>query len=416
MKKLLLFLVCAVFYLKRIEAFFITTGYKPWIIPIFDGRSTSIRKNDPPHNHPISSPCWDRTNVILFMGKGDGKKKRQKKSSSPGGGSSSPAEPAPLRVTSNSNIPVKAQLRWAKLNKEYKKQQSNPGFRQKRVARTSYRRAWAEEEIEQKAEERKRKGQDPDWDVILNRNASSPLVIVDGYNIIHKWARLKKQMNKGDPARARQLLIDDLENLASLKGWRIEAVFDGMRRSTTGPLGEGPGDKPSRLDREASKSLTKHGVRIVYSGIGMEADTYIEARCMKAKNETNGALTSSFIVATDDAMIRLAGQNAGAWCMGADRFVDELKAVRAGMSYRVEAAMAKVNGHAVRPEKLRNTVATNRRFGRNSVVIEDKRNRTKVKKQDELLPIYNVTVEVEDEDGTTPWWAQLPTDSNPYRD
>ena len=34
-----------------------------------------------------------------------------------------------------------------------------------------------EEEIEQKAEERRRKGQDPDWDVILNRTAVSPLVV-----------------------------------------------------------------------------------------------------------------------------------------------------------------------------------------------------------------------------------------------
>ena len=34
-----------------------------------------------------------------------------------------------------------------------------------------------EEEIEEKAEERRRKGQDPDWDVILNRTAASPLMV-----------------------------------------------------------------------------------------------------------------------------------------------------------------------------------------------------------------------------------------------
>ena len=34
-----------------------------------------------------------------------------------------------------------------------------------------------EEEIEVKAEERKRRGQEPDWDVILNRTASSPLMV-----------------------------------------------------------------------------------------------------------------------------------------------------------------------------------------------------------------------------------------------
>ena len=35
----------------------------------------------------------------------------------------------------------------------------------------------AEEQIEEKKEERKRKGQDPDWSVILNRTASPPLLV-----------------------------------------------------------------------------------------------------------------------------------------------------------------------------------------------------------------------------------------------
>ncbi len=51
-------------------------------------------------------------------------------------------------------------------------------------------------------------------------------------------------------------------------------------------------------------------------------------------------------------MIRLAGENAGALCMGSERFVNELKAVKKVVAHRVEAAMAMVNGHAMRPEKL----------------------------------------------------------------
>eukprot|EP00523_Entomoneis_sp_CCMP467_P010597 CAMPEP_0168739310 /NCGR_PEP_ID=MMETSP0724-20121128/11390_1 /TAXON_ID=265536 /ORGANISM="Amphiprora sp., Strain CCMP467" /LENGTH=303 /DNA_ID=CAMNT_0008786695 /DNA_START=611 /DNA_END=1522 /DNA_ORIENTATION=- len=303
------------------------------------------------------------------------------------------------------------------MNQEYRKQQSNPGFRQKRVVRTKFRRTMTEEEMDLKAEERRRKGQDPDWDVILSRNAVSPLVIVDGYNIIYKWARLKKHMTKGDTSRARQLLIDDLENLASLKGWRIEVVFDGTRRSTVGPLGHGPGEKPTRLDRESKASLSKHGVRVVYSGVGMEADTYIESRCAKAKNVTEGELTGSFIVATDDAMIRMAGQSAGAWCMSADRFVNELKAVKAGMSYRVEAAVAKVNGHGVRPAQLRHTAPT--RF-RNSAVIEDKRNKTKAESEATLSTNEDtectIDIQVHETEDGIPWWAQVSPDANPYRD
>ena len=51
-------------------------------------------------------------------------------------------------------------------------------------------------------------------------------------------------------------------------------------------------------------------------------------------------------------MIRLAGESAGALCMSSERFVNELKAVKKSVAHRVEAAMAKVNGQAMRPEKL----------------------------------------------------------------
>jgi predicted RNA-binding protein with PIN domain len=234
---------------------------------------------------------------------------------------------------------------------------------------------------------------------------------VDGYNIIHKWPRLKKHMSKGDTQRARQLLVEDLENLRSIKGWRIEVVFDGALKSIKGPLGDGPGRtaraKPS--DRALNKEVSKHGVRVVYTGVGVEADSYIEARCAKAKNVTSGKLTGSFIIATDDSMIRLAGQSAGAMCMSADRFVDELKSMKKAIEYRVEAAMAKVNGSVIRPEKLRGTSIHVGRFGRGSIVVEDKRNRTKAKKlkAEEYYEIdLNITVE-EDENGI-PWWAQVP--------
>jgi predicted RNA-binding protein with PIN domain len=324
---------------------------------------------------------------------------------------------APQRVSTNINIPIRRQIRFAQMHKEYAKQ-SSPGFRApKKMERTKYRRSWDEEEIEEKAEERRRKGQNPDWDVILSRTASSPLVIVDGYNIIYKWPRLKKHMIKGDTQRARQLLIDDLENLRTLKGWRIECVFDGTRRSTVGPLGQGPGSSssPTRSDRTTKASVTKHGVRQVFTGVGVEADTYIEARCAQAKNVTEGQYTGSFIVATDDAMIRLAGQNAGAMCMGAERFVDELKAVKKAVEYRVEAAVAKVNGHSIRPEKLRGTHF--RRFGKGSALVEDKRNQTKSSKKKEEVEYEEVNLDdivVEEDENGVPWWAILPNKTKPY--
>jgi predicted RNA-binding protein with PIN domain len=356
------------------------------------------------------------------MGKGDGKKKRKKNKSALAISSSSVTSAAdsqspPQRVTNDINIPVRHQIRWAQMKKEASRQAS-PGYRKPKVVRTSYRRTWDEEEIELKREERKRKGQEPNWDVILNQTASSPLVIVDGYNIIHKWSRLKKHMIKGDPARARQLLIDDLENLRVTKSWRIECVFDGAGKSRTGPLG----DTTKRAmtvapaDRASTKDVSKYGVRVVFTGSGVEADTYIEARCAEAKSVTEGILTRSFIVATDDAMVKMAGQSAGAMLMSATRFVDELKAVKAAVSYRVEAAVAKANGHAIRPEKLRGTYF--HKFGRGSVLIEDKRNRPKKNKNkeddQEVDKSLLTDIEVEVDETGIPWWAKVP-DQNKFK-
>ena len=269
-----------------------------------------------------------------------------------------------------------------------------------------------EEEIEQKKEERKKRGQDINWDIVLNQTKASPLVIVDGYNIIYSWARLKKHMVKGDPQRARQLLVDDLENLRSLKGWRIEVIFDGTRKSLVGPLGHGVTGSKTRVttaDRANNIEQSKHGVRVVYTGRGVEADSYIQGRCYNAKQVTGGHLTGNFIVATDDGLIRIAGQSAGAMCMSAGRLVGELKAVKKSISHRVEAAMAKVNGLPMRPEKLRGTYVHT--FGRGSVVIVDKRKQKQerlAKKQKAAAQRKKLEREVGNNLETTIDWMQTP--------
>jgi uncharacterized protein len=369
---------------------------------------------------------YNRNSVILYMAKGDGKKRRKKAteiaSSPTANAKASPSlsntpspSPPPLRVTTNINIPIRHQLRMAQFNKELRSSESTSSFRSpKKLERTKYRRTWDEEEIELKAIERRKKGQDPDWAVILNQTQASPLLIVDGYNIIHKWPRLKKHLSKGDLQRARQLLLDDLETMQAMKGWRIECVFDGARRSLVGPLGVGPGGTTatSRMDQATSMHVSQHGVRVVYTGMGTDADAYIEARCSQAKQVTHGQLTRSFLLATDDAMLRLAGQNAGALCLSADRFVDELKALRKTVDYQVEAAVAKVNGVAMRPESLRGTHIHVSRFGRRSVLIEDKRNRTKTRRQQQPELEVVVPVVSKEEASGIPWWAQVPNQTS----
>jgi len=326
----------------------------------------------------------------LEMAKGDGKKKRTKKEKSedPSRTSTTTAiSPIPQRVTSDINIPVRHQIQWAKMKKEYERA-STSSFKAKNV-KTAYRKKLDPELEEEKKLERAKRGQDPDWDVILNSTIAAPLVIVDAYNIIHQWPRLKKWMSKGELRRARDMLVQDCEELRHMKGWRIEIVFDGAGKSTTGPLGDQPGTSntrgvevgdlmPQKLtmsDRASKASVTDHGVRVVYSGVGSSADGYIEARCAEARKVTDGKITGSLIVASNDNMVRLAGQSAGAYCMSADRFVNELKALRMVVKFRVEAALARANGREERPAKLIGQAHPNL-FRSNQFIIEDKRKKS----------------------------------------
>jgi YacP-like NYN domain len=245
-----------------------------------------------------------------MMGKGDGKKKRPKKQKqsqtlSPPSVLSSSSMSQPHRVSTDINIPIRRQIAFGKINKQYRESlsSSSSSFRQtsrsggssiggtpKPLPRTKFRKVLDEETIQQKALERQRKGQDPD-----------SLVFVDGYNIIHKWSRLKKHMTRGDLEKARQLLLDDLEQLASIKRWRIECVFDGggnnPRLNNLGngalvSIGKGKNafqgsistSSSSQSDTAPSKSVysKQNMVRVIFTGRGVEADSYIEGRCADA--------------------------------------------------------------------------------------------------------------------------------------
>lgn len=78
------------------------------------------------------------------MGKGDGKKKRKKASASGSNNNNSsaatPPTPQPLRVTNDSLVPVRRQIRWAQMKKEAERN-SGTSFRQTNVKRTKYRKS-----------------------------------------------------------------------------------------------------------------------------------------------------------------------------------------------------------------------------------------------------------------------------------
>jgi hypothetical protein len=87
---------------------------------------------------------------LITMNKGDGKQKRKKKDASSSTSSSSlpspsspPVQPTAPRVSTDINVPIRRQIQYGKLNKQYREQSGNTAFRQnKKFTRSKYRRSW----------------------------------------------------------------------------------------------------------------------------------------------------------------------------------------------------------------------------------------------------------------------------------
>eukprot|EP00968_Pinguiococcus_pyrenoidosus_P000030 scaffold4_cov247-Pinguiococcus_pyrenoidosus.AAC.6 len=52
-------------------------------------------------------------------------------------------------------------------------------------------------------------------------------LFVDGLNVINKWPKLKKRLNRGEFALARALLEQDMDGVAAMRGWNVKIVYDG---------------------------------------------------------------------------------------------------------------------------------------------------------------------------------------------
>ena len=95
-----------------------------------------------------------------------------------------------------------------------------------------------------------------------------------------------------------------------MKGWRNEVVFDGLGGVHLIHL--------VMILVEVERMKWYPNQRVVYLGVGMSADGYIEERCMEVKKVTKGEITGSLIIARDDNMIQTVANSVGAIFMSAD--------------------------------------------------------------------------------------------------
>lgn len=134
-----------------------------------------------------------------------------------------------------------------------------------------------------------------------------PLLIVDGYNVIHSWPALLRDAG-GDWQAARERLADRLAEYEATRGVHAVLIFDGSGKRRVGP--------------RAAYAVEAH-----FSDKGLTADHLIERLIVEVRAATDAYLPIT--VVTSDRLIHSLAMREHAAVTGSRDFVRELEALRA---------------------------------------------------------------------------------------
>lgn len=137
---------------------------------------------------------------------------------------------------------------------------------------------------------------------------SSPLkkhLLIDGYNIIHAWPNLKKNLTTLGLDATRSQLADIVRVIHDIEKIRLTIVFDGKGN-----------------DIEIERPTPEKTFSLLFSPSGVTADTIIE---QLANSRKKG---QEIIVATDDSMIRLSVSSSGSTIISAQALLDWVNACK----------------------------------------------------------------------------------------
>jgi predicted RNA-binding protein with PIN domain len=134
-----------------------------------------------------------------------------------------------------------------------------------------------------------------------------PLLIVDGYNVIHAWPELLRDAG-GDLQTARERLADRLAEYEATRGVHAILIFDGNRKRPDGPR-------------------AAYAVETRFSSKGLTADHLIERLIVEVREATDEYLPIT--VATSDRLIHALAMRERAAVTGSRDFIRELGSLRA---------------------------------------------------------------------------------------
>lgn len=128
------------------------------------------------------------------------------------------------------------------------------------------------------------------------------ILVVDGYNMIGAWPELVKLKNNDFIEEARDRLLETLSNYQTFEDIEVIVVFD------------------AQFVPGITKEYTKYRVKVVFTGQGETADTYIEGIVDELKN-----VLTEVTVATSDLAEQQLVFAKGANRMSANELYKEIK-------------------------------------------------------------------------------------------
>lgn len=138
----------------------------------------------------------------------------------------------------------------------------------------------------------------------------TPLLLVDGYNIIGSWSPLKSTRDRHGLEQARYELIETLINYTVHKGFKTQVVFDSQYQKT-----------PSSVEHHSTH------LSICFTAWTQTADTYIERVCATffRRQQINH---NRIIVATSDRDQYLTAMGYGAEWMSVEVLAKDIESSR----------------------------------------------------------------------------------------
>lgn len=139
--------------------------------------------------------------------------------------------------------------------------------------------------------------------------SSSPqaILLVDGYNVVGTWHRLKQTRDRLGLEEARRELVELLVDYSAYQNFDTQIVFDAQYQ-----------DSPS------SREVVTANVCVCYTDYKQTADTYIERACSLYRKDMR-KFEQRLIVATSDRAQQLTVTGYGAEWMSAQHLLTEVE-------------------------------------------------------------------------------------------